>query len=405
MRFFDFKYLVAIFLGVLSCSSPDQPDDYFDMDFEALAKRYVPLDTIPLSDSIHYFNYGINIERIRENKIPATQIPNLSVFMLDSTGNPLKKITQAGDAPGMLGMAQAALTDIDDNGNIFVLTVGNRYRLFMFDKEYNFIKSFNLFKLVDEVTIFPVSNTFKVFNKNYNQLTLIMSVGSTDYWIHSVDFFQNAYSLVEFTIDLSQLEVIDYVKHLPYREIPEVQEALVDKEIWWNVNGAVYDFQDDAFYLVYPFSKQVSVYDTSFNTVDHIKFDKLEALTYQKYSERMGATPLDFHDRVISMRRLEYENLNINYIDIKGDYLLIQFPEILRENSYTLPTKAEIGMPSLTEPKHLNAIIKNLKTGEEKFIVLPTDFYRIHIIDWDTFYGYHKSKETEYNALIKFRYE
>lgn len=411
MKYNYFKTLICFFVLMIFCSCVEKASNsedlgnYFDIDFEALSERYVSLDTIPLSDSINYFNFDINIEHIKKNKITAAQFPNLSVYMLDSTGTPKKKITQAGDAPGMLGNARTALSVIDENENIFVLTTGNRYRLFMFDKNYNYIKSFNLFKLVDDVYVHPASNAIKLLNKNKDQLSLIISVGSTVYGSHSADFFENAMSLVEFTIDLSKLEVVDYVKHLPYKEIPEVKEALVDEQIWWNLNEAVFDFQEDSYYLVYPFSKHVTIYDTKFNFVDNINFEKLDALTYQKYSEPMGTLPLDVYDRTVSMRRLEFENFNINFIDIKGDYLLIQFPEILRENSNQLPTKEEIGRPGQVPPRHLNAIIKNLETGEEKFIVLPTDFYRIQIIDWNTFYGFHISNEEEFNALIKLRYE
>lgn len=409
-----FHYYIILVYSLILLASCDRTqnvsevadlDDYFDMDFEALAKRYVPLDTIPLSDSIHYFNYDINIDRIKENKITAAQIPNLRLYMIDSLGNVLQKITQAGNAPGMLGKVNFALTSIDDSENIFVLTTGNAYRLFMFDSDYNHIHTFNLFNVIDEFTVNPVNNTFKLSYLNNNTLSVVMSVGSTVYPKHSIEFFENASSIVKFIIDLSELEIIDHAKHLLYRDLPEIKEALTTQSIWWNINGAVFDFSDGHYYLTYPFSRKAYVYDNDFNLVDTVDFRLFQTLSRRRFKNNMREPIIDVYDRTIAGMRLQLENLNIQHIDIKGNYLLIQFPEILKENGYSLPSKDEMRVSNMAPAQHLNAIIKNLETGEEKLITLPPDFHRIHIIDWDTFYGFHISKEKEFNALIKFRYE
>ena len=408
MKRSDITYLIYFILVITSCSNLDEEEteDYFNMDFEAMAKHYVPLDTIPLSDSINYFNYDVNIDRIKENKITAAQFPNLSVYMLDSLGNVLQKITQAGNAPGMLGRAQLASTLIDEYGNIFVLTLGNTYRLFMFDKNYNLTKTLNLFKIIEEVTVPPVKDVFKVININNKKIKVVISVLSAVYGMQSVDFFENASGIVEFTIDLERLEVVDYAKHLPYRNIPDVKVALKDKSIWWRTSNPLLEIHDDKYYLSYPFTSKVFVYDNNYKLLKNVDINILSNLINYKYIESMGKTAIDFYDRVISARRLKYENINVNHIDIKDNYLLIQFPEVLKENSYSLPTKSEIGVSVGRATKvHLNAIIKNLETGEEKLITLPPDFFRIDIIDWDTFYGFHISDEKEFTALIKFRYE
>lgn len=405
MKCFDIRYLTGFLLIIFSCSPSEKNENYFDMEFEELAKRYVPLDTIPLSDSINYFNYDVNIDRIKENKITAAQFPNFSVFMLDSIGQVKSKITQAGDGLGMLGNANFALSAVDEMGNIYVLTVGNSYRLFIFGEDYNFIKVFNLFKIIDEATVYVVNNSFKIDEKSNNKISIFISVGSTVYPRNSVEFYENAFSVVEFTIDLERLEIVDHAKHLPYRDVPEVKEALSGEKVWWSINNPVFEIKDEMFYVAYPFSNSVAVYDSVFNFVENINFLKLKNISSKRYFKAMGKTIEDRYDRVIMSQRLSSENLKINRIDIQDNYLLIQFPEILKENGYYLPEKNEIGTVREAPAQHLHAIIKNLDTGEEKFITLPSDFYHIHIIDWNTFYGYHKRTDKEYTALIKFRYD
>ena len=394
MKYFEYNYLIILYIFLTSCSNSELNEDYFNLNFKALAELYEPLDTIPLSDSIYYFNYDINIDRISENKITAAQFPNLSIYMLDSLGEVREKITQSGSALGMLGLTNFAMTSIDDTGNIYVLTSGFTYRVFVFNSNNEFIKVFNLFDYISESLVFPVNSSFMVIENGNEHVRLVISVDSNVHSRFSDKLFSEAESLVYFTIDKNTWEIIDYDSRLPFKNLSEIQDALQVRKVHWSENQPLFDFSDNKYFVAYPFSKYVRVYDNNFIKLDSIEFNTLSKIPLVNFESEMKKID-DAYKRNIVALRLARENLKIQYIDVIDNFILIQFSEISKKDNYSLPTIEEFGSPRDTSPAFLHAIVKNLTTGEEKFITLPPNFYKIYIKNWNTFYGYYSSKKEE----------
>ncbi|MFT6972035.1 MAG: hypothetical protein ACJAXX_002613, partial [Roseivirga sp.] len=218
-------YFLIYLLILVSCDKKESSkNEYFSTDFLAQLDQHVLLlDTIKLSDSIHYFNLFIETDQIHQNKILASQFPKLSFYLLDSLGNIEKKITQQGQGPGLLGNANFGLGFLGDSGRIYILTSGNAYQLYVYDAEGSFIKSFPLFKFLSDVFLPPVNSSFEVIENEDNSVLITFSTGSTLYTSESKEYFENATGVAQFTIDMNSLKVIGYVTKLPLIELPEIQ--------------------------------------------------------------------------------------------------------------------------------------------------------------------------------------
>ena len=79
---------------------------------------------------------------------------------------------------------------------------------------------------------------------------------------------------------------------------------------------------------------------------------------------------------------------------------MVQFPEVLKENSYPLTKRSDLGKPSEIEFKiRQNILLKNLKTNEEKWLTFDGNHYNAHLVDSQTvlFYRSHERDDVFLN--------
>ncbi|PIQ47586.1 MAG: hypothetical protein COW03_14415 [Cytophagales bacterium CG12_big_fil_rev_8_21_14_0_65_40_12] len=399
-------YLLIYLLIFTSCNSnKSNRNQYFETDFlKSLDEQVLRLDSISLSDSDNYFNLFIDTDQIGQNKILASQVPNLSFYLLDSLGNVEMKVAQKGQGPGLLGNVQFANGTLGDSGRIYILTSGNTYQLFVFDALGGFIKSFPLFKFLSDV-FFPVTNSsFEVIEKEDDTVLVTFSTGSTLYAHESKEYFENATGVAQFTIDMDSLKVTGYKAKLPLIQLPEIQEALKDEGFYWEDAYPIFDYENGLFYLTYAFSRELFVYDQQFNLIDTIDLKTLKSIPNRNFVQKIGSNDDEFLVRAINTMRRRNENRNIQRISVKGNKVVLQFTEILKEGSYELPSNKNLGVPKKVSDRILNhALFKDLKTNEERFITFPEDHYSVFMTDHQDFLVHVIPREREEVFLLKYR--
>jgi hypothetical protein len=398
-------FLIYLLL-LVSCGKKESlKKEYFSTDFlEELDGHSQLLDSIRLYDSINYFNLNIYADHFSKGKFLASQISNLSFYLLDGSGKIERKITQKGQGPGLLGNANFGLGAIGNSGHIYILTAGNSYQLFIYEENGAFVKSFPLFKYMPDAFFPPVNSSFEVIENKDNSILVTFSTGSTLYAHESKEYFENAMGVAQFTIDMDSLKVTEYKAKLPLIQLPEIQEALKDEGFYWEYAFPIFDYENGLFYLTYAFSGEVFVYDQQFNLIDTIDLKTLESIPKKNFTQKIELNDDDFFNRTIKATRRRKENLNIQRINVHNNRLVVQFPEILKEGSYNLPSIGDISGPKkVSHPILQHSLFKNLSTNEEHFVTFPEDHYSISIVDHQDFLVHVIPREREEVFLLKYR--
>lgn len=399
-------YFFIYLLILVSCDKNEpSKNEYFNSDFLVELDGHIQLlDSIRLYDSINYFNLNIYADHFSNGKVLASQIPNLSFYLLDGSGKIERKITQKGQGPGLLGNANFGLGFLGNSGRIYVLTAGNSYQLFIYDVSGAFIKSFPLFKYMSDVFVPPVNSSFEVIENEDNTILATFSTGSALYPPDSRKYFEESTGIAQFVINMNSLKVSDFYRKLPLIELPEIQEALDDEGFYWEDAYPIFDYENGLFYLTYAFSGEVFVYDQQFNLIDTIDLETLESIPCRNFVQKIELNNDDFFNRTIKATRRRKENLNIQRINVHNNMLVVQFPEIFKEGSYDLPSIGDISGPrKVSHPILQHSLFKNLNTNEERFVTFPEDHFSISIVDHQDFLVHVIPREREEVFLLKYR--
>ena len=97
-------------------------------------------------NSYHDYIPKLDREQYLENKLFLMGWSGLNVSEIDTTGQFIKNITRRGNGPGEIPVGNYASVWQSTDGGIYVLTSGNAFMLYVFDKNANYRYTLRLFE-------------------------------------------------------------------------------------------------------------------------------------------------------------------------------------------------------------------------------------------------------------------
>ncbi|GAB5524556.1 MAG: hypothetical protein Roseis2KO_24280 [Roseivirga sp.] len=386
MKFYQFLFSIFLIGLISSCTQQDQNSkteeirSAFKIDLNPSYLQPTRIDSIPLastSDFIFDRVPELNPDLFKRNKQFVVSRPNVIMGLMDTTGTFLQKITEKGVGPGELLAARSAKGWIGEDGDIYVLTNANAYALYVFTRDAEFKYMIKLFSTIDGI-YHPRSGFYHMSEKRNGVYKLTLSIGSTLYSTFNNEHYERSDAIAQFIIDDRQEKVIKASTKLPLKQYEEIKRGLDDRSISWGGREAIFREYNGQFFLTFPFSKVVYVYNQEFEEIDRISLQTLH-LYDPGFSYPMQTTPEQLYDRTYLEFRAYLENSFIKNIQIMNDLLIIQYQAPLKESEYLhrFPTKKDIQTKDNWEDFFIKVdqtwLIHDLKTKKEKLIRLPKD--------------------------------
>ncbi|WP_268122820.1 hypothetical protein [Roseivirga pacifica] len=365
--------------------------------------EFITLDSIDLSNNFGVYHTLISYAKgFERNNILTTELPNLKIHRIDSSGQYLNTISKRGEAPGHLGSARFAVSYVGKSGRIYIVTTGNAYELYVFENNGTYIGSIPLFKhLQDQFAVFKSKSAMHVYEYGTNNIRLTLSSESTIHLTNSAEFYENSDALAVFDIDVESLALIDAKTEIPYKSIDEVQKALATKKFNWSSPSPNIDFYNQHYYLSFPFFNGFFIYDLEFNLIEKIDFGSDKNLG-GFYAEMDGQKSQDKLINTIQLFRLLRENINVSNIQVEDSLVLIQYPEVFKKGTYPLPNRESIGnVTALNYAFEQVFFVYDLKTKQLYNGTLPEEHYNIMLLDRNTMLIETQSSQVEDKILLK----
>lgn len=346
----DLRSIVLTMLLFLFVNSCKEKSDLIEFSASRLGRLdySIPLsrDSLLLdkvSNHVFYSIPDLNAELYRQNSQFVVSFGNLMVAEIDTLGNLLKEIIRFGEGLGEINAARSLKAWKAEDSHYYVLTNSNAFSLYSYDKEGDYKYVIRLFSEL-EGYYHPRNGQYHMTKKEDGQFLLTVAIGSTKYGPFSEGYYRNSYALAQFLIDDITGKVLSVKKLLPYAEVDEVKEALEDRRVSWGIKEPVFAYSKGKYFVAFPFSNKVEVYDQSFNKV--FSAYKVEYMTTSRkgYSYSMQPTPQDLYDRTYMDFRAYYENPHVRGIQVVGDQIVLQIQPPYPKNKYEgiIPDKEEI---------------------------------------------------------------
>jgi hypothetical protein len=233
-------------------------------------------------------------------------------------------------------------------------------------------------------------------------------MGSTLYGRFQKEYYENSPLIAQYLIDDSEGEIISAKTHLKYTEFKEVKSALEESKISWGANDAIFRKYKENYFLTFPFSKSVYIFDSEFNQID-----ELEIKTFMGFDEgfsfKMQRTPSKVYDGTYLDFRAYLENNSIRNIQLLDSLLIIQYQPPLHESEYLhrLPTENEVMRTGDWSAFYIIVdqywLIYDLKTKQERVIRLPKGNRTGMFIDEKTMLVNKYNDDVEEQYIFKYR--
>lgn len=374
---------IVIVQSIASCSKSKQTLQSSDTIIKEAEIEIA--DSISLSTNSNVFHAVISdAKNFKTNRITTIELPRLKVHLTDSLGNLINTITTNGEAPGLLGSAKLAVSQIGESGRIYVVTTGNDYKLFIYENDGEFIGSIPLFKYIeDQYAVFKSKSAFIVVEESSGITRVVLSSESVVNLTSSVDFYRNTDALLVFDIDVENISLIDSKTEIPFKSLDQIKRAISKREISWSTPSPNLEYYNNHYFLSFPFFKGILIYDSDFSLVEKILFNSYEENA--RFNIKMNGKILDQLGTSIQRMRLLRENMNVANIQVADSLVLIQYPEVFQKDSYPLPNEGSIGrVTSLNYGFKQIVMILDLKNGQQYQTILPEEHYDITLIDRQT---------------------
>lgn len=377
--FINYSLLTLLIIS-MSCSSSGNSwvDDSSSIDLHPPLTQVIDTDTILLgvnSSELYYAIPPFTSEQFKKNELFVVNSNKLLVAQIDSMGHLIRNITRKGDGPGELTGARSVKAWIGEDGDIYVLTHGNAFSLTVFDAQGNYKYVVWLFRSL-EGHYHPKGSSYHMSKKEDGQFTLTLGLGSTQFFRYDETFFERTHTIGQYTIDDQTGKLISAESKLPYNEFDYIKTSLEKQTVSWGSNKVKFINSQNLWYITFPFSRKVYVYDQDFELKQ-----KIELKTLQRYEDkaelRMGVEAKDTYERTFLDFSLYLGNLSIRDIQILEHLLIVQYEPPLPESTYLkfFPTASEIkatgDFTGFFHERDQHWLIHDLATGKEEIVKLP----------------------------------
>ena len=133
---------------------------------------------------------------------------------------------------------------------------------------------------------------------------MTLSHESSNYSIRDRRFFENESGITRFTISKTDFTVTHVEKFLPFSSKKKLQNALESGNIHWQRPLPIFEHFNGNFYVVYPFSDSVFIYDSDFNLISTLELDLIKGKNLPYHEEKLTNKQMDFFERTIAFREI-----------------------------------------------------------------------------------------------------
>jgi len=235
----------------------------------------------------------------------------------------------------------------------------------------------------------PKGSSYHLSEKKNGQYTLTVGLSSTQFFRYNKKFLENSHTIGQFTIDDRTSKLISAESKLPYSDFDRIKSSLASETISWGTDMIKFVKSKDLWYITFPFSRKVYVYDEAFNLKE-----KIELTTLQRYKDkaevRMNVEAKDTYERTFLDFSLYLGNLSIRDIQILENLLIVQYEPPLPEDKYLrhFPTAAEVNatgdFTGFFQQRDQHWLIHNLDNGREEIVKLPKGHLNGQFLDRNT---------------------
>ncbi|WP_339700007.1 hypothetical protein [uncultured Roseivirga sp.] len=377
---------LLFFLPFFSCSKRSKEQslsEEYSVNLEAdflspIAKDSILIDThgdlfynsIPKLDREQYLN----------NQLFLMGYNGLNVGVIDTTGRFTRHITRKGNGPGEIPVGNNASGWQSIDGGIYVLTGGNAYMLFVYDKYANFRYSLKLFQALPDYYRFPLTSFHFTEKNEVGKFYLTLAVGSTIYSPFTKSYYENTDVLARFEINEYQQKIVSAETFMPNKGLPEIKESLKEGKTYWFNPNPLFQIIGNKTYFMLSFSDGIYVLNEDLEIEEMIKPKVLSEVNKIKDgSNFLLKTPYQFYDMTYYQYKNFLSNLYINNLQVLGDLVIVQFSKPLKGKDFLpkFPTRNQVNQGKVggfSQKRDQYWLIYNLKNGKEELIKLPPEY-------------------------------
>ena len=310
-----------------------------------------------------------------KNRLFLMGYAGLNLAVIDTLGRFDKHITRRGSAIGEIPIGNNAEVWQSSDGGIYVLSSGNAYMLFVYDKNANFRYSLRLFQALPDSFRAPLTSVHFSEKDDEGKFFLTLAVGSTLHGQFTKKYYDDTDVLARFEINEHQQKIVSAESYIPYNSLSEIQESLkTGKSYWFNPHPLFFN-QNNILYFVLPFSDTIYVFDENFKLEKKIKSDVLSKIREIKNGSEFFLKPTqDYYELTYYQYKNVLGNLYIKNLQVLDGLLVIQFQKPLLEKDFLpkFPTRDQFDkrQKGFYQERDQYWLIYNLENGEEELLKL-----------------------------------
>lgn len=386
---------ILIFLPFFSCTKSLEEQSVNKESLVSLETDFLlPIAKDSILIDIHgnlFYDYIPKLDRRQysNNKLFVMGYNGLNVALLDTTGKFTRHITRKGNGPAEIPVGNYASVWQSTDGGIYVLSSGNNFMLYVFDRYANFRYRLKLYEALPNISRAPrTSFHFKEKDED-GKFYLTITVGNTLYSEFTKSYYENTDVLARFEINEYQQRIVSAKTFMPYKSFPEVKKTLKEGKIFWFNLYPMFQAAGNKTYLTFPFSDCVYVLNEDFKIEKKLKSKVLSKFKkIKKGSDFLLNTPTDYFDRVYYRNKNAFSNLYISNFQVLNDLVIVQFSKPSEEKDFLpkFPTRQQANedlrnYQGFVHKRDQYWLIYNLKSGKEELIKLPTEYQKGIFLD------------------------
>ncbi|WPZ11520.1 hypothetical protein [Roseivirga spongicola] len=379
---------IVIFLPFVSCYNRLEEEVANEESFVSLETEFllpVTKDSVLIDihgNSYHDYIPKLDREQYLENKLFLMGWSGLNVSEIDTTGQFIKNITRRGNGPGEIPVGNYASVWQSTDGGIYVLTSGNAFMLYVFDKNANYRYTLRLFEYLSNVFRPPLTSFHFTEKDEDGKFYLTLAAGSTLHSEFTKSYYKNADVLARFEINEYQQKIVSAETIMSYEDFPEMVEVLKEDKVFWFNLYPLFHRIGNKTYLTFPFSDCIYVLNENFKIEEKIKSKVLSEVKKVRIgSDFLPKTPSEYYDRVYYRNKNAFGNLYVTNLQVLDDLVIVQFskPSDEKDFLHKFPTREQAyedqrNYEGFVHKRDQYWLIYNMKNKKEDLIKLPPEY-------------------------------